>query len=178
MKKTVIIATLAASLCGCVSTDQLVDSSTSPSVTNGYIGGAFAGPGVPMAKGAYYAFVFTETQTGKAYTLPFFPADESGYHADKLSLIEAPPGHYRFSHWVSYRAAFGEVLAKSEQAPGKLNEFDVSSSRVTFIGKYKASDEYASINETKYKITPVAAGASEIAQRLAAQYPGYRLRDN
>ena len=143
MRKHVMALFLAATLAGCSTSEKLVERSSTPTMTSGYVGGNFTIKEYPFAT----AFVLTNVESSEEYILPFTTQRSFDAGHNETSLIELPKGTYRATHWIVFNAFWGQNIGSREfkamLKPSKFTEpFKVNGGEIVFLGKFITNSKW------------------------------------
>jgi len=164
-------------ICGCVSTQKLIEPTTKPESNQGYIAAAFSGDGVGNA------FGLVDVATGEEYLFPFFGPDYSitvKKIPEKIQMIQVPPGTYDMKYWITYDTIFKQITTKKELTDKLRRSLKVKPGKPVFIGRYLAnynSSFVAGYNTYNFRVHALPFDRASIAALLEKSYPYFSLDD-
>jgi len=168
---------VALAIAGCASGEKMIETSSIPKKTSGYVGGNFTLKRPTFAA----AFVLTNIESGKEYILPFTRKTDYVAGHNETSLVELPIGTYRATHWIVFNAFWGPGLAGrefiAELKPSKFTEqFKIEGGEVVFLGKFATDNRWTPgyLKSTTYgQWEAEHISESEGRRMLIDAYPAY-----
>jgi hypothetical protein len=154
-------------LSGCVAPQQFIAPTATPNPNVGYLSGMFSG------RGNGFGFGIIDVGSKKEYLMPFFDAHIiASTQEEQIRLIEVPPGLYRVAYWATYNGFNERTTKQNLPDRGEQSVFMVKPGRVTFIGRYKVSQE-SSFNRIYFKVMPQKVSKDEFLSEFKISYPNF-----
>jgi hypothetical protein len=154
------------------------DSSRSPAM--GYVGGDFALR--EIGEENVTAFIITNEDTNKEYTLPFLTTKPSVKVENKATVLVAlPPGTYKVTQWVVYSQFWGNWWGgrevKKEVSQGRIAEpFTLAAGEVIFLGRFVATNKFSAnawVASSYDTVQEATLSENEARALLSGSYPNF-----
>jgi hypothetical protein len=126
-------------------------------------------------RGQGFGFGIIEVNSRKEYLMPFFEKHLlNTIQAEKIQLLEVPPGTYRIGYWVTYDAATNLKSTKTDLPnKGKASEFEVKPGRVLFLGRYSVSQARTAYNTIGFEIIPQKIQKNDFVKAFQYSYSNF-----